>query len=50
MSMKIIDGFQIFDGPSRGDIYIEENRLDQYIDYIINKNLKNITIDFYWGY
>lgn len=48
--MKIVDGFQIFKGPSGDNIHVEANRLDQYIEYINKKGLKDITIHFDWGY
>jgi protein phosphatase 1 regulatory subunit 7 len=49
MSIMNSDGFRFFDEVSN-DILVEEDRLEQYVDYINKKNIKYVTISLFWGY
>jgi protein phosphatase 1 regulatory subunit 7 len=50
MGIRIVDSFQFFDGLSRDYIIVEEDRLDQYIDYINDKYIKHVSISPTLGY
>jgi protein phosphatase 1 regulatory subunit 7 len=48
--MRIIEGLRFSDGFSKEYIYPEENKIDEYVDYINKKNIKHLAISLDWGY
>jgi protein phosphatase 1 regulatory subunit 7 len=44
MVRKNIDGFQFFERFSDLELIVEENRIDEYADYINKKNIKHVSI------
>lgn len=51
MSLKVIDKHEYFTIEGQGDfLAIKSDDLEKYIDLINSKQIKNIGINFYWGF
>lgn len=50
MEIKIIDGFQVIDSEKGILLRIESDKLEQYIEYAIEKKITRIAIDSHSGY